>query len=132
MGKRKFVLPSEPVRSWWSNVYCPGGWSGHSGFPDDELSSEEGVAKTVYELSECDDDIVTLNPCNSGDAFPSEPSAGQGPSTDQAGTGISSLEFNKQFNVHVSWQIIMLLWHFCGLQLCAGDRRHQCSGQPPG
>ena len=88
MVKRKFVISSEPVQGWWSAVYCPGGWSGHSGFPDDELSSEEGVAKTVYELSECDDDTITLSPCKSGAALPSEPSAGQGSRTDQAGAGI--------------------------------------------
>lgn len=88
MGKRNFVIPLEPVQGWWSAVYCPGGWSGHSGFPDDELSSEEGIAKTVYELSECDDDIIALNPCKRDAAQPSEPSAGQDPSANQAGVGL--------------------------------------------
>ena len=37
MGKRG-IISDEPVQGWWSSVYCPGGWGGHSGFPpsDDE------------------------------------------------------------------------------------------------
>ena len=31
----------EPVTNWWSNVYCPGGWGGHSGFPSDDDSSDD-------------------------------------------------------------------------------------------
>ena len=38
-------MSDEPVQGWWSSVYCPGGWGGHSGFPpSDDESCDVAVA----------------------------------------------------------------------------------------
>lgn len=52
MGKRAATFDDEPVQAWWSSVYCPGGWGGHSGFPpsEDELCDVDVTADAGNKL----------------------------------------------------------------------------------